>query len=191
MKEERAKLKICLVGDKAVGKTSIIRRYVLDQFDDRYLQTLGAKVSKKTMDLTLALRNLRVKVDLSIWDIMGEKSLADLLREAYLYGVQGILAVCDVTRRSTLAGLGNWLDGVFLSSGNVPVHILINKSDLREDFEIAEEEINKVGRSYDSPYLFTSAKTGDNVDVAFEQLTRRIIERKLGPHIDFLIEEKL
>ncbi len=97
----RMKVKVCLVGEHAVGKTSLIRRYVLDEFDDRYIVTLGAKVSKKEM-LLESKANSGVQMDMTIWDIMGSKGFRELLREAYFHGAQGILAVCDILGRVRL-----------------------------------------------------------------------------------------
>ena len=78
----RMKVKICLVGEHAVGKTSLIKRYVLNEYDDRYIVTLGAKVSKKEMLLT-PKSGEPVQMDMTIWDIMGSKGFRELLREAY------------------------------------------------------------------------------------------------------------
>src|SRR3972149_6589742 len=93
---KHVKAKICLVGDVAVGKTSLIKRFVHDQFEDRYISTLGAKVSKK--EIVIQGNGAAVDVDMTIWDIMGEKGFRELLKEAYFHGAQGVLAVCDVTR---------------------------------------------------------------------------------------------
>ncbi len=77
------KSKICLVGEKAVGKTSLIRRYVLDQFDDDYIRTIGAKVSKKTMRVTLPERKASVDITMAIWDIIGHMGFRQLLADVY------------------------------------------------------------------------------------------------------------
>ena len=82
------KVKVCLVGEHAVGKTSLIKRYVLNEYDDRYIVTLGAKVSKK--ELTLNPKGGDpVQMDMTIWDIMGSKGFRELLREAYSTGHRG------------------------------------------------------------------------------------------------------
>ena len=99
------KSKICLVGEKAVGKTSLIRRYVLNMFDDHYITTIGTKVSKKEVRVFNPEKDLLVDVDMTIWDIMGEKGFRELLKDAYFYGANGILAVCDLSRRRTLDDL--------------------------------------------------------------------------------------
>src|SRR5437870_2058230 len=103
MDRQKMKVKICLVGEGAVGKTCLIRRFIQDQFDDRYISTLGAKVSKK--EIKVDGPNGGMDVDMTIWDIMGEKGFRELLKEAYFHGAQGVLAVCDVTRKETLDDL--------------------------------------------------------------------------------------
>jgi GTPase SAR1 family protein len=84
-KSDTMKMKICLVGEGAVGKTSLIRRYVLDEFDDRYISTLGAKITKKELVIGVPTDGNSLKVDMTIWDIMGEKGFRDLLKEAYFH----------------------------------------------------------------------------------------------------------
>src|SRR4030042_1643931 len=76
------KVKLCLAGEPAVGKSSLIKRFVLDMYDDRYIATLGTKVTKKTVTL-VDLDGGEVKADLIVWDVMGTRSIRDLLREAH------------------------------------------------------------------------------------------------------------
>src|SRR6266704_2098634 len=83
MRSEVLKAKVCLVGDLAVGKTSLIRRFVLDAFEDRYQTTLGAKVTKKVLQIPMAEQDVDARMDLTIWDIMGQPGFQELLREAY------------------------------------------------------------------------------------------------------------
>jgi len=80
------KAKICLVGERAVGKTSLVRRFVLDEFDDRYIRTLGTKVSKKELSVMREDLSREIQMDMTIWDIMGEKTFTDLLKEAFSLG---------------------------------------------------------------------------------------------------------
>src|SRR5207249_9572463 len=79
-------------------------------FDDRYITTIGTKVSKKELSLYHPERDMQVKMDMTIWDIMGEKGFRELLKDAYFYGANGILAVADLTRRKTLDELDDWID---------------------------------------------------------------------------------
>src|SRR5204863_8441821 len=104
---QRIKTKVCLVGEAAVGKTSLIRRFVQDDFDDCYITTLGAKVTKREIVFNMPDRK-QIQMDITIWDIMGEKGFHELLKDAYFYGANGILAIADLTRRRTLDDLDDW-----------------------------------------------------------------------------------
>ena len=175
--ESVAKLKIGLVGDAAVGKTSLIRKFVLDQFDDAYVKTIGAKVSKKEVFIPLP-HNRRMRVDMMIWDILGERNIADLYMESHFKGMQGILAVCDLTRNETLRSIGGWKSSVFHVTGKVPVCIIANKSDLEDQSAMDKKDVARYSRGMGSPFIFTSAKTGMNVERAFGELAMWILSTK-------------
>ncbi len=173
------KVKICLVGEAAVGKSSLIRRFVHEDFDDKYLQTLGTKVSKKET-VVRASDGGEVKLDLTVWDIMGQKGFRELLKEAYFYGAKGILAVCDCTRKSTLEDLDDWIEGVYSVTGKVPIIILANKVDAKEKQELRPEDLEQFAKAYDSAGRFTSAKTGEGVEDAFITLAQRIVKDRVA-----------
>jgi len=178
---KRMKTKVCLVGEAAVGKTSLIRRYVLDEFDDRYITTLGAKVSKREMDLDLPARDERLHLDMTIWDIMGEKGFRELLKDAFFFGAKGILAVVDVTRYKTLQELDDWIQSVFHVVGPVPVVYAVNKVDLRgQPGTYGDKEIEVHAKAFGAPFLYTSAKTGENVEKAFGLIAQAILTRDAG-----------
>ena len=177
MEPRRMKIKVCLVGEAAVGKTSLIRRFVLDDFDDKYIQTLGTKVSKK--EVVVPGPDGGVSVDMTIWDIMGQKGFRELLKEAYFYGAKGVIAVAEVTRKTTLDDLDDWIEGVYSVTGKIPIQFMANKWDLKSQAEIGEEELIQATKAYDSPYFLTSAKTGENVESAFQNLAQRIATGKL------------
>ena len=172
-----AKLKVGLIGDSKVGKTSLVRRFVLDQFDDEYVRTIGAKVSKKEVFLPLT-ENRRMRVDMMRWDVMGEKNVAELYMQSQFKGVQGILAVADMTRRETLDSIDDWTTSVRHAAGDVPVYILANKMDLENALEVERMEVSKHSRSMGCPFMFTSAKTGKNVERAFSELARWIVSER-------------
>jgi small GTP-binding protein len=175
----RMKTKVCLVGEAAVGKTSLIRRYVLDEFEDRYITTLGAKVSKKELAFDLKDKDLRIQMDMTIWDIMGEKGFRDLLKEAFFHGAKGILAVCDITRYSTLKEVDDWVQSVFNVVGEIPVVYAVNKVDLKDEVMIlyGDKEIGQAARAFDAPYFYTSAKSGERVEDTFRALGDAILAR--------------
>lgn len=175
---KRMKAKVCLVGEQAVGKTSLVRRFVLDAFDDSYIATMGAKVLKRDIEVSDETYG-NLLVNLVIWDIMGNKSFRDLFKEAFFQGAQGLIAVCDVTRRATLGELENWIKAVSKVAGDIPVQILANKVDLVDDTEVAEEDIKEFSDRMDSTYVMTSAKTGKNVEDSFDIVARKIIDKRV------------
>ena len=174
---QKMKVKVCLVGEGAVGKTCLIRRFIHDQFDDRYISTLGAKVSKKEVVVSNPRSNGEISLDMTIWDIMGEKGFRELLKEAYFHGAQGILAVCDITRKDTLHELNDWIAAVNRVTGNIPVQFLANKSDLKDQAKVTEGDVKQLADTHKSPFLFTSAKTGENVEAGFAKLAEMIAAR--------------
>ncbi|MFQ5883616.1 MAG: Rab family GTPase [Thermoplasmata archaeon] len=181
--EEKMKVKICLIGEAAVGKTSLIRRYVHNDFDDKYITTLGAKVSKKEIGFDLEQQDMHVDMDMTIWDIMGEKGFRDLVKEAFFIGTRGILAVCDLTRYDTLKELDDWVESVFKVVGSIPVVFAVNKVDLKDEVLLlyGETELDQATRAFDAPYLYTSAKTGENVENSFRELGQMIIDSSVSP----------
>ena len=174
------KVKICLVGEGAVGKTSLIRKYVLDEFDDRYISTLGAKITKKELMVESSDNGSEIRIDMTIWDIMGEKGFRELLKEAYFHGAQGVLAVCDVTRKNTLPDLESWISAIETVTGKLPIQFLANKADLKDQLTFTESELREMSAKHGSPYIFTSAKTGENVDKAFFAIANAIAKRRVA-----------
>lgn len=158
--------KICVLGDFAVGKTSLIRRFVDQTFADKYLTTVGVKIDTKVVTAN------GDSLKLVIWDIAGLDHL-DALRSTYVRGMAGYLLVCDATRRATLTSAKNLKAEVEARVGAVPFCFLANKSDLESEFEVSDEDLNVLrGEGWET--LWTSAKDGDNVGRAFDLLAGRI-----------------
>ena len=174
------KSKICLVGEAAVGKTSLIRRYVLDQFDDAYIRTLGAKVSKKTMRIEVPDRKVEVDITMAIWDVIGHVGFRQLLGDAFFDGAQGIIAVADLTRPETLPVLAQWVEAVQKVSGKVPVLLAANKIDLTPEVRYGQPEVARMATVLGCEYILTSAKTGRNVEESFLQIGTQIAKAQLG-----------
>jgi small GTP-binding protein len=166
--------KICLIGAGEVGKTSLVKRFILDIFDDKYLRTLGTKVSKKDIVLNYPEQDNNINLTMLIWDIMGQATFRTLLQDSYFFGSSGALAVCDSTRTETLNSLKEWINSLYRSVGKKPVIILANKCDLAESRNITEDMIKSVAADYNAQFLYTSARTGENVEQAFYQLGKLI-----------------
>ncbi len=173
------KTKVCLVGDVGVGKTSLVRRYVLDQFDDRYLMTIGTKVMKKDLLIPKPAQDLVVHLDMTVWDIMGQEGFRQLLAESYFHGAHGVLAVADLTRRETLDGLLGWIDAVDRVVGPVPVVLALNKADLAGHAAYDRAEARRIADALQADCLLTSAKTGEGVEEAFRSLGEAILQAPL------------
>ncbi len=172
---EEIRVKVCLIGEGEVGKTSLIRRFVYDEFDDHYISTIGAKVSKKAVVVKDGSGS-RVTVNMAISDIMGQPTFRDIMKEAFFYGARGVLAVCDVTRRETLSDLRGWVKAVRQVTGDVPIHFLANKVDILTQESLEEGDLAQFVTEYDAPYLYTRAKTGEHVQEAFQELARMMAQ---------------
>ena len=187
------KTKVCLIGEAAVGKTSLIRRYVENAFDDRYVTTLGGKVSLKPMWLTAKNDPSRVcEVQISVWDLLGERSYLDSIHKEYLKGSQGLIAVCDITRYSSFEALDEWISAALRITGDVPLALLVNKIDLKEQIICLydEHEPQEKAARYRGFATATSAKTGENVNAAFGQLVTEIVRRFAAPALTLVFEAK-
>ncbi len=172
------KAKLCLAGASSVGKSSLIRRYVLNEFDDRYVETVGTRISKKQVSVPL-MNEEPVMVNLLLWDIMGQMGFRELLQEQYFQGAQGILAVADVTRPETLEDLYIWIDQIDRITGPVPIVLAVNKVDLPADRHIPEASLRKFAHAFDCQIVKTSAKTGENVEEVFWRLAGLVIHKAL------------
>jgi small GTP-binding protein len=162
--------KICLIGNSGVGKTSLIKRFILDIFDDKYLKTLGTKVSKKDVTIEYPEKDLKINLTMMVWDIMGQETFRALLQDSYFYGARGALAVCDATKVETLKVLEQWVESLYGTAGKVPIVFVANKSDLKKSIKVKEKTLKNFVGKYDAPYVYTSAKTGDNVEKAFHEM---------------------
>lgn len=178
-------MKICMVGEAAVGKTSLVRRFVLDIFDEAYAATLGARVTKRELHFRGLEVDRHVRVDMTVWDIMGERFVRDELREAYLLGAQGVIAVADIARWSTLEALETWVEWVRNAVGEVPVVYAVNKMDLLPELmrEPNEEEMEALFGMKDVLWFYTSAKTGERVEDVFSAAAKQVLANVLDYQI--------
>ena len=163
--------KVCMLGDFAVGKTSLVRRFVDQAFEEKYLTTVGVKIDTKLVDLPNG-----AQAKLVVWDIAGADDI-DALRGNYLRGLNGYLLVCDGTRLPTLEAAARIRESVAQVAGDVPMRLLVNKQDLVDQTEITEAELAEYGMG-DVRRLLTSALTGANVDTAFQELAYAITVEK-------------
>jgi len=167
------KRKVCLIGDWGVGKTSLIRKYVFDQFDDKYIVTLGTKVTKKRVKFKKSEEEI-IDLNMMIWDIMGQEDFKKIQLLAYK-NANGALIVCDLTRRETLDHIPKWRDELFSITGEIPLVVLANKCDLTEQGKFTATELTEVSNGIKAQCFITSAKTGENVETAFKKIGVKLI----------------
>lgn len=175
MNADVIKLKICMAGEAMVGKTSLIRRFVLQEYDDRYTATLGTKITKKTLRTRDPRTGAAADVNLILWDIMGTPTIRDLLKEAYYHGAHGILVVADLTRKETLRELDGWYRSIQTVAGPIPAYVVANKADLQDQVELKEDAITTYCKARGWPWSYTSAKTGQGVEEAFAGLVQSVL----------------
>ena len=145
--------KICMLGGFAVGKTSLVRRFVQSIFSETYLTTVGVKIDKKSVVLS------DKTVDLILWDLAGEDDIGSF-RLSYVRGASGLVLVVDGTRAATLPVALTLRERAEAEFGAMPFVLLLNKSDLVHQWKISDNEINEMSQSGCKIYL-TSALLGE------------------------------
>jgi small GTP-binding protein len=159
--------KICMLGSFAVGKTSLIRRFVESIYSDVYQTTVGVKIDKKNMQVG------EKEVSLVLWDIYGEDDYQKM-RWSYLRGASGYLLVADGTRKATLEKAVSLEQRVREEVGAIPFVLVINKSDLIRDWELDSALESQLAAQQWS-ILRSSAKTGEGVEESFSLLTHKLL----------------
>ena len=160
--------KVCMLGTFAVGKTSLVRRFVDSIYSDKYHTTVGVKIDKKQVPVDHS------ELTLILWDIEGTQSEHEV-RTSYLRGAAGYLLVVDGTRQETLYKALAIQTKVEETIGSLPFLLLINKADLANDWGISERETTAL-REKGFVVITTSAKTGIGVEEAFQTLARKLLE---------------
>jgi len=155
-----------MLGGFSVGKTSLVKRYVESIFSESYLTTVGVKIDKKVEQLPDRV------VSLVLWDLAGEDDIGSL-RMSYLRGSAGYVLVADGTRRSTLEVALALRERVEADYGAMPFVLLLNKSDLKEQWAINDAELEGF-RQRGWWVRASSARTGEGVEDAFKDLAVRV-----------------
>ncbi len=163
--------KIVTVGSSAVGKTSIILRYVTGHFREQYTPTLGTDFSIKQLNVK------GDKVKLQIWD-MGSQDFLGHVRAGFYQGAKGVIFMYDVTRRDTLRDLAKWKKEVDLHIKNYYSIVLANKIDLEDEREVTELEGIAFATDLGAKHLETSVKNNQNVTDAFQIIAEEILSNQ-------------
>jgi len=168
MTKTQLQKKICMLGDFSVGKTSLVRRFVYDLFEDKYLSTIGVKISRKSVELGNDI------IHLLIWDLAGGEEFSGV-QSSYLQGSSGGILVCDLTRKNTLAIIENYANQLLEIQPKSSIILIANKADLVDEREISDEALENIAATLNAKLFITSAKTGENIEDAFHTLASSFI----------------
>ncbi|MFX0101231.1 MAG: Rab family GTPase [Candidatus Hodarchaeota archaeon] len=166
--ENEFRTKIIVVGDEAVGKTTLIYQYSENKFKDSFLPTLGVNVTNQPIQIVNTL------VSATIWDMGGQKQFRRA-RANYYIGAKAGFIVFDLTRRSSFENVKTWDADIKRFGGEISIVLLGNKSDLGNR-EVSFEEASQLAREMKYSYLETSAKTGINVREAFDLVAFKFLD---------------
>ncbi len=160
------KKKICMLGGFAVGKTSLVKRFVTGQFSEKYHTSIGVKIDQKSVHIN------GQELLLVLWDLYGDDDYQKV-RASYLHGSSGYLLVIDGTRSETLSVAQELQTLVEQSIGPVPFVLMANKCDLQNAWEIEPHMYDELAQKA-CMTITTSAKTGEGVESAFLSLANRL-----------------
>lgn len=159
--------KVCLLGAAAVGKTSLVARFVRSIFSERYLSTIGVKIDKRVVHAR------GIDVNLVIWDIEGDREF-QRVQSSYLTGSSGCILVADGTRPDTVDSALALRERVLREVGAIPFGLALNKVDLVEEWRLSPEPDERLSTS-DLSVHHTSARTGAGVEGLFLALAEAIV----------------
>ncbi len=166
--------KVSMIGDYAVGKTSLIKRYMTDSFDEGYKATLGAAISTFKTSVNGS------DISLQVWGLAGQTSFRRV-RVQYLFGTDFAIVVFDLTRKDTLECVKEWVKDVKQGAPEVLLYLVGNKVDLKEDRVVKPAEVEKIKKKLNMlGYSETSAKDGTNVRELFQTISKHLLEHTLS-----------
>ncbi|MFN8472653.1 MAG: Rab family GTPase [Anaerolineae bacterium] len=165
--------KVCLLGSFAVGKTSLVRRFVFDRFDEQYTHTVGVQVNRKT--LIVPQNEEFVELTMLLWDMAGNGELP-FDHIGYLGGASAAILVCDCTRPYTLDMVEKQAEELLSINAGARLVLAVTKRDLINQRELKLTRVETAADRLNAPFFFVSSKTGIDVDALFRRLGRLIVE---------------
>jgi len=174
--ETDADVKIILLGDSAVGKSKLVERFLMDNYEPRQLSTFALTVfrHKATVD--------EKSIIVDFWDTAGQERFASM-HPSYYYKAHACVLVFDVTRKVTYTNLTSWYKELQQYSENLPVIVVANKIDV--DYKVTNKTFN-FAKKRKLPFAFCSAADGTNVVKTFDEAIRMAVKHKENPGEDFM-----
>ena len=166
-------LKILIIGDTAVGKTSLLSRFADDCISPSHIATIGVDFRTRTIRLDDG-----TTVRLQIWDTAGQERFQTITK-AYYKGADGAMIVYDVTNSESFEQVGKWIAQLTENVDNLPKMLVANKMDLMTDRGVvASVQGERLAEQESCPFAETSARSGTGVDEAFKKIATLVVEKK-------------
>lgn len=172
-REELETIKLLIVGDQSVGKSSLILRYTEDTFSNNMISTIGVEFKRKKINVN------NQEINIIIYDSAGNERYSKITKHFYA-GCHGILILYDVNQKHTFEGISKWVQTLQIDQ-NIEVMVIGNKIDLERN--VTSEEGKNIAKDYGTLFVETSAKSGIGVNRAFELLIEKIIEKSKLPKV--------
>jgi len=169
------RFKILVVGDSGVGKTSLIRKFSVDKFDNDYTKTDGTDFNIKSINTEHG------KISITIWDFSGENKF-EKTRKYYYYGAHAAFIVFDVTNIESFNNIEKWYNEILYETGSIPVIILANKSDKTNINKINIKRYKEFSNKHNIELFFISAKNGINLQIAFLKLINNCLKNNIDKY---------
>jgi len=166
--------KVIVIGDPAVGKTSLLTKFATNKFEEKYLPTVGVSIVKETIEL----KESNATINLMFWDVAGQPQFY-MLHRPYFNGADGMLLVFDITRSSTFSNINNWYNSaVKYGLSGIPRILIGNKVDLKDERKIILPMAEHLSEKLNAPYFETSALTGETVKEIFQKIAELVFKYK-------------
>jgi len=176
--------KMVFLGDTSVGKSCISSRYIRNEFYEFQEPTIGAAFLSKTININ----NKDIRLD--VWDTAGQERYRSLA-PMYYRGAHGAFIVYDVTNHDSFIGAQTWINELNKKASHCIILLLGNKYDLKKNIKISEEEINKFCETNNIKHIYVSAKTGENIEEAFNYIIKLLPEKMDIPNRDKILVTEL
>ncbi|GAH51697.1 unnamed protein product [marine sediment metagenome] len=166
--------KVIVIGDPAVGKTSLLTKFAKNQFEEKYLPTVGVNIVKEPIEL----KERNATINLMFWDVAGQPQFY-MLHRPYFNGADGMILVFDITRSSTFSNINNWYNSaVKYGLSGIPRILIGNKIDLKDERKIILPMAEHLSEKLNAPYFETSALTGETVKEVFQKIAELVFKYK-------------
>ena len=161
--------KICLIGDSASGKTSIIKQFVDEEYTLDTSSTIGIDFKIVSFNISNS-----TYIKMQIWDTCGSERFKSLTA-SFLKSCSAFILVFDLTRKKTLLNIECWINTV--KENTIPKFMILigNKSDLKEQREVNNNDVLEICKKYSLNYIESSAKSNENIEIIFKIVVNQLL----------------